>query len=298
LILFQISKNEIEYREISPLCTKDANYRPRPNDISRAHYGSISVARNVTAYIVRELDKIGVPVSIMFGTLLHEYRNGTGPCVQENFRDKDFDIAVLSIHFETVVAMTDKILKKFGWKVLYLNEKRLFLALAPRRQKKMSKGFQIDIYGFQSNTPREGLIYFPWDNVTVAMNAFLPLVKHKTLAYDDAGNQSLASGEEQRLYFHKPSNVPCLLSNLYGSDFMTPKKGHFIRQIAYGNPVCENKTLTAREQVALERQLAFGDHSLGSKLKTEVHHGNAQKKIENDVFDTSHERVGIISCIE
>eukprot|EP00957_Ditylum_brightwellii_P010484 794599-Ditylum_brightwellii.AAC.1 len=89
----ETSDNDFEDSEMIPLCTKEASYRYRPNDISELHYTHISKAKHVIAYIVRELDKIGAPVSMMYGTLLHEYRNGTGPCVQPDFRDKDFDIA-------------------------------------------------------------------------------------------------------------------------------------------------------------------------------------------------------------
>jgi len=75
----------------------------------------VSEAENITAYIAKELSKIGAPVSLMYGTMLHEYRNGTGPCVQANYKDKDFDIAVFAQHFFHILAMADNIEKKFGW---------------------------------------------------------------------------------------------------------------------------------------------------------------------------------------
>ncbi len=49
--------------------------------------------------------------------------------------------------------------------------------------------FQIDVYGFKTDHPtREGLIHIPWSNVTVASDAFLPLVKHKAIASDEGGH--------------------------------------------------------------------------------------------------------------
>ena len=35
----------------------------------------VSMAEEVIAFILHELDKINAPVSIMYGSMLHEYRN-------------------------------------------------------------------------------------------------------------------------------------------------------------------------------------------------------------------------------
>ena len=39
-------------------------------------------------------------------------------------------------------------------------------------------------------------------------------------------------------HFFLPYDPQCLLPNFYGADFMTPKVGHFMHNIAYGHPSC------------------------------------------------------------
>ena len=93
-------------------------------------------AERVITCIVKELEKIDALVSLIYGTMLHEYRNGTGPCVQANFNDKDFDIAVFREHFTYIVGILDDIQKQFGWKKLFINEERLVMILVAPGQKK------------------------------------------------------------------------------------------------------------------------------------------------------------------
>ena len=272
----------------SPVCTKVASYRPRPGDVSVLQYTQVFKAEYVTAYIVKKLSKIGAPVSLMYGTLLHEYRNGTGPCVRANFKDKDFDIAVFAQHFPHVLAMADNIKKEFGWKLKFVNKERLVLILLPPNQLRVSVGSQIDVYGFECNRPSKVLIHFPWDRVTVAMSAFLPLSKHKLPAYDDTSRKVSTPGGE-RPYFHMPFNPPCLLANLYGADFMTPRKGHLIRQVAYDDPECVRMTLTLAQEEELKRQLSFSEIADSKLDRVEQH------LVEEDLATKG--RFGIISCI-
>jgi hypothetical protein len=258
----------------------------------------VSEAENVIAYITKELSIIGAPVSLMYGTMLHEYRNGTGPCVQANFKDKDFDIAVFGQHFFHILAMADNIKKKFGWHLKFVDEEKLFLNFLPKNQRRVSRGFQIDVYGFECNHPNKGLIHFPWDGVTLAMNSFLPLAKHKTLAYDDtkSGKNSTTPGGE-RTYFYMPLNPKCLLANMYGADFMTPKKGHFIRKIAYNDPDCGQIDLTSAQQEELERQLSFSELSGDSVVGRvdQEHLIEDRIKVEPDLAAKGD--FGIVSCI-
>ena len=275
-----------------PVCTKEASYRPRPEGLSAKQYKQVISAEDISAYIVKNLNTIGAPVSLMYGTMLHEYRNGTGPCVQANFNDKDFDIAVFAQHFPLVLAMADDIEKKFGWKLKPGNvfKERLFMVFLPSNQHKAGKGHQIDVYGFEIHRPSNGLIYFPWDEVTVAMDAFLPLEKHKMPAYDDGTSREvfLSSGEE-RPHFYMPFNPSCLLANMYGADFMTPKKGHFIRKVAYDDPNCVQMKLTSAQQQELERQLLFGEVAARKQDIAEL------KLVEEDLSAKGH--FGIVSCI-
>lgn len=247
-------------------------------------------------YIIKKLDTIGAPVSLMYGTLLHEFRNGTGTCVQPNLYDKDFDIALFEMHFYAVEALSEEIKKIFDWKILYVNKERLFMIFAPPGLK-AGKGYQIDVYGFKSNHPRKGLIYFPWDEVAISMDASLPIVKHKTVVQDDDVAMNFRTvGDNQRLYYHIPFNVPCLLSNMYGPDFMTPKKGHFIRKTAYDNPKCDRRVLTVAEQIELERQLTFTEKSTSDVIPSTKMKKMEQNRHKKNVIAKKND-AGIITCV-
>ena len=252
-------------------------------------YNRVQQAQRILTYIIEKLDSIGAPVSLMYGTLLHEFRNGTGPCVQFNFKDKDFDIAVFETHFQDVVAMSGNIKSKFGWDVGSLEESRMFISFFPSGQILRSPNrYQIDVYGFKSDYPKIGLIRFPWDMVTVAKDAFLPLVKHKAIAYED---KQTASNYKKELYFYKPFNVPCLLPNMYGSDFMTPKDGHFIRRKAYGDPKCDHKELTNNEEEEFEKKRKYGT-TMVSRSSTDKDATSRQDKNTTNVGNA-----GFISCV-
>jgi len=266
----------------SSLCSISANHRSRPDDVSIVQYEKVAVAENIISYIVKELHDVDAPVSLMYGTLLHEHRNGTGPCVQTNFYDKDFDIAVFPPHFHLIVGMVEYIRDNFGWTVRSLNRERMYLTFIHPHQR-VGTGFQIDVYGFNVNTPSVGLIYFPWDKVTLRAQSFLPLVRHKSIPY----NSSLSFDQDSNLFLYRPFNVPCLLENLYGSDYMTPKKGHFLRKIAYDNPACTNQNLNEDEQMELDRQLTFVDVDFRTK-----------RSIESKSMDETTQDIGLITCIE
>lgn len=217
-------------RKQPEICVREAFFHPRPVDVMAETYYKVYKAQEVMKYLITKLNTIGAPVSFMYGTLLHEYRNGTGPCVQPNLYDKDFDIALFEPHFYAVQAVSDEMKQSFDWEIRFINEQRLFMILTPatRTDRISGKPFQIDVYGFKCNNPRPGLIYFPWNKVIVSMDAFLPIVKHKTIAYDEYAPTKLRVLDDQLLYYHTSFNVPCLLANVYGQDFMTPKKGHFL----------------------------------------------------------------------
>ena len=242
------SRQEIFPIYSKEICQDKDSIAPFPGAkyLTLKKYDRIKQAQKVVAHIIKRLE---APVSLMYGTLLHEFRNGTSPCVQYNLRDKDFDIASFENYFYHITNMTNEIEKIFGWKVKYLNKDRLFLMLVPGDQRKATNwnydkdSFQIDVYGFKLNYPEKGLIHFPWDKVTVATNVFLPLVKHKMIAND------------KKNYLYRPFNTSCLLPNLYGLDFMTPKKGKFLRQTAYGNPVCDESASLLSDEERVELSL-------------------------------------------
>lgn len=264
---FMSSNKEEELLLNTNSCTKDKSIPPFPSRkiLSLKKYERIKEAERVVAYIA---GKLGTPISLMFGTLLHEFRNGTGPCVRYNLMDKDFDIVVFETHFHDIIVMTEEIQTLFGWKVKYVNEERLFLMLFPGDQniRNLWLTFQIDVYGFRADHPRNGLIHFPWSNVTVAVDAFLPLVKHKAIASDDG--KHVSSQKPQLHYYYRPFNPSCVLANVYGSDFMTPKNTKLFHQKAFDDPKCDRSTLKDEEKTELERQLVeYGGTATTGKMR-------------------------------
>lgn len=280
-------------RKQPEICMREAFFRPRPVDVAAETYYKVYKAQEVVKYLIAKLRTIGAPVSLIYGTLLHEYRNGTGPCVQPNLYDKDYDIALFEPHFHAVQAVSDEIKQIFDWEIHFINKKRLFMILTPaiRGEGLSGKPFQIDVYGFKCNNPRAGLIYFPWDKVIVSMDAFLPVVKHKTIAYDEVAPTNFRVSDDQLLYYHTPFNVPCLLANVYGRDFMTPKRGHFLQNNAYDNPLCGHRVLTSAEQQELDRQLSFIDERPKTIL-TGVFTFDENKKIERELQFLKNSTIG------
>ena len=86
-----------------------------------------------------------------------------------------------------------------------------------------------------------------------------------TTTNTSSGNQTKQqNSNNNHPVIYMPYNPTCLLTNIYGSDFMTPKTGK-TSQAKYGvnmvdnltvTPAC-NSTLTEAEQTELERQLSF-----------------------------------------
>lgn len=260
-------------------CTKEASVWPKPDTLSSNKYESVVLAEEVLGFIITKLDEIDAPVTLMFGTALHEFRNGTGgPCLRPKYNDKDFDIAVFPEHFRYITTFQTEILHKFGWQFM-LNDRRrqkLFTTIQPVAP--MGEYFQIDIYGFFCNESND-LIFFPWDMVTIARNTFLPLRKHKLILPQNstvigATNATGTSTYRNNPGFYMPYDPPCLLQNIYGSDYMTPKSGTSSQakwgsvngRPAYDNPKC-NSTLTTFEKHDLERQLMFCSGVVPDTLK-------------------------------
>ena len=98
--------------------------------------------------------------------------------------------------------------------------------------------------------------------VTIARNAFLPVRKHKLIVSQNEGETMATTNDDNSPGFYMPYDPPCLLANVYGMDFMTPKKGASSQATwgtengrpAHDNPKC-NYTLTASEKEELARQL-------------------------------------------
>ena len=247
---------------VYPSCTPKDDHRDRPEDISEEQFNKVREGEQIVAFIVTELHKYNVPVTLLFGTALHEYRNGTGNCIHPYFKEDDFDMGVFQEHFHYIVLMIPEIEKRFGWEVQYGCHPRwrdnMLVILPPGQTRK--RGFQIDIYGFKANQPRDGLIDFEWDDVRVDSNAFLPLLKYKSVltSNENATDDSIP-------HFYMPFNLPCYLANLYGADFMTPKRGFKMKQNVipcvdhsdrFGNPPC-SRWLTVPQKDELGRQLGF-----------------------------------------
>lgn len=213
-----------------------------------------------------ELHKVGAPVTLLFGTALHEYRNGTGNCVQANFKEDDFDIGVFRHHFHYVVSLFDEIEKKFGWKGIYHGYEtwqNTFLLFHPPGQE-IKGGFQVDVYALKVDQPREGLIDFTWDGFRVAKNAMLPLVKHKPAV---SSNEAAASYDTSLPYYYMPYNKHCFFTNLYGETYMTPQSGYKWKKNTnpnanpgdkFNNPPCAQE-LSDHDLVELQHQMSFSN---------------------------------------
>ena len=162
----------------------------------------------------------------MYGTLLREFRNGTKTgCLRPDYQDKDFDIVVSPTHFNYIIGLRDEMKQKFNttpafnWNM----RKRLFVSIMMN-----NKQFQIDVYGFECKK-EHGLIYFPWDMVTIEMGGFFPVRKHKkilplekntTTTISNESNAKLppSTATNETPTFYLPNNPPCLLENIYGPD--------------------------------------------------------------------------------
>jgi len=281
----QYTANNNIHSSTIPQCTKEA-YN---NSTYKSNWNLVNQADEILSYLVTKFTEVDAPVILMFGTMLYEFRNHTctnetDPCLRPNDLDKDFDIAIFPMHFPYIDnVLKNEISKKFGWTFQSLDSDRipmkqnLFGTIVPNNIR-YGKKFQIDVYGFHCSASND-LIHFPWDVVTISKNAFLPVVRHKSLLsiddyriaadttttnYSNSGNQTIQQSSNENPVIYMPYNPKCLLTNIYGSDFMTPKKGKTSQakygtehgRQAHGNPDCNSK-LTEAEQIELERQLSF-----------------------------------------
>lgn len=249
-------------------CTPE-NRHDLPHGVDVQKYNLFGEGMAIADFIVTELHKVNAPVTLLWGSALHEFRNGTGNCVQPNFEDDDIDLGVFKEHFHYVVSLKDEIEEKFSWK-LYTSvghgtsfkKTKDMLYIMPHGQK-LKGGFQVDVYSFQPNHPTKGFVNFHWDKKIVALNALLPLVKHKPVV---TSNSTVATtGKHSIPFYYMPFDNACYLANLYGSDFMTPKKkfkgpnsrNRFDR---FDNPRCDRE-LSLHEMHELEQQLSFSNIS-------------------------------------
>jgi len=246
-----------------PACTPEEQHRDRPEDITEKQYEKVRKAEEIIAYIVTKLHKFDAPVVLLFGTALHEHRNGTGNCVQPYFKEDDFDIGVFRHHFHYVVLLMDEIEEKFGWKGHYADRgswKDTFLYFAPPKQR-VKGGFQVDIYALKVDQPREGLIDFDWDKIRIDKHSLLPLVKHKPVV---SSNETAAAADGSVPSYYMPYNLHCYLTNLYGKTYMTPQPGKKAggskgtNGNKYNRPPC-GRELSGPDAVELERQMSFAN---------------------------------------
>lgn len=133
--------------------------------------------------------------------------------------------------------------------------------------------YQIDICGFDCH-PSHHFVHFPWNCNLFAANAFFPLKKHKSIHQKLPKAESITNDTtsvnrvvvDDTPHWHIPNDPSCLLSNLHGADFMTPKASNFKRKFdAYNHPPCHTSSNSAKpsskQQQELERQLSFCDAS-------------------------------------
>ena len=243
-------------------CTVEASKWPRPNNLNKLKYQDVLQSEQVLSFLISSLDKIGAPVTLMYGTMLREFRNGTKTgCLRPDYQDKDFDIAVFPKHFHFIYGILDDLKQKFNTTYIVDIRERMFLSIGMH-----NKLFNIDVYGFECKK-EEGLIHFPWDMIAISTNSFFPVRRHKrvllleeqlaqapsidTTTNSNENNTSTTHTggyeEDSTLAFHMPNDPPCLLENIYGADYMTPRTGKTVQakygthhgRLAHGNPVCD-----------------------------------------------------------
>ena len=277
-----------------PLCISDASLTSSSQNINNNTNTSkpkhliynelMNQAQDILSYIITKFHEIDAPIILMYGTMLYEYRNSTpgDACLHINGNDKDFDIAVFPKHWEYIADyLSVEIQSKFGWKwwTDARARPRLFGTIYyPGQGIPKNKIHMIDVYGFQCNSTSD-VIKFPWDVVTIARDSFLPVQRHKTIPLprgeENNSNNTHTTSEiaNDTPAYYMPYNPHCLLTNIYGYDYMTPKSGPTSQakyggehgRPAYGNPQC-NSTLSMLEQDELERQLKFCDSSEGGGI--------------------------------
>lgn len=238
-----------------PCTPEDRHDLPHSVDVQK--YNLFGEGMAIADFIVTELHKVNAPVTLLWGSALHEFRNGTGNCVQPNFEDDDLDLGVFKEHFHYVVSLKDEIEEIFSWKLHYgFSDNMLYIM--PDGQK-LKGGFQVDVYSFQVNSPKKGLVNFDWDQKIVALNALLPLVKHKPVV--TSKSTVATTGSPLIPFYYMPFDNACYLANLYGPDFMTPKKKFKTKNLSmlknrFDHPSCDQE-LSRHEMHELEQQLSF-----------------------------------------
>ena len=63
----------------------------------------------IADFIVTGLYEVNAPVTLLWGSALHKFRNGTGKCVQPTFEDDNIDLDVFKKCFHYVVSLIDEI---------------------------------------------------------------------------------------------------------------------------------------------------------------------------------------------
>ena len=240
-------------------------HRDQPAGVTEKRYQQEELeGKRILHYIVTTLHEVGVPVVLLYGTALYEYRNGTTLCIQPSWTDDDFDIGVFREHFHYVVLMLNDIQRIFGWRTVYglkvvnnEHNKDSFITLLPPNTR-VKKGFQIDIYGMHVNHPAPGLVDFTWDKQVHDASFFFPLRKHKPIFFPP-GYSGPADADDLPVVY-VPFDMPCYLENLYGPGYMTPtkeKSGDVNPNLTkVGRPYCD-KVLSPADVVEKERQMAL-----------------------------------------
>lgn len=246
-------------------CTRLNMHRARPERTRKLRYERIEKANEILAYITETInEQFSAPVAIVWGTMLHEYRNGSGPCIMLNFDDKDVDILVFPKQFQMILAMDEYIRATWGWRIHTEYKDLQFLYIRPMNDNRIKRShnpfiFQIDIYSFICNH-EESMLEFPYDIFKWPMNGFLPLVPYKTIMIDWNHNMTERSKQDDKLtkkiYMHTPFDPKCLLNNMYGRDFMIPKETREYNHSPYGDLPCK-EIETLDQEKEMMRQLTF-----------------------------------------
>jgi hypothetical protein len=220
--------NTINHLEPCPMPTK------KPDDMSDIKYNQIMTAQRVLEFIAAKYEEEHAPISINFGSALHEIREGK-LCFVPRITDKDIDITVLEAHFLLIFKLEKELKERFCWTITQGDEmkQRMVATIRPLDDSRKSglpnkNTFQIDFYCFRCDA-ESNTVWFPWDRITT-----------KSMLSCRSRSTHLFPSSQFSIYM--PADPACLLENIYGPDFRTPMDTKFYQPNAVDKPMCSSRS--------------------------------------------------------
>ena len=209
--------------------------------------------QDILEVFVTQMEQIGAPVILKWGTALHEFRSGAEHNFVPLFYDKDIDIALFPRHFPLIFNFSDTRMKNMKEDINNLGGRYRFVVQGRKKGillfKNQRSSIQIDIYSFQCRLANNTIRY-PWDKVTMRPETLLPVKPATRLSGVKSWNPNHV--------MYMPNDSACYLENIFGPDFRIPMKTKYHRTEAMDLPSCKKKSdLDATEKLEFMRQLMF-----------------------------------------